>query len=1069
MPKLRSIPKLSFLLFICFISVVSAKVTLTTEQEAFIETLDLTVLEQAWLEKSDKVMVHPDTWPPFNYWDVKTGTTQGICVEYLRWIEQKTGINFVFPAMWMPLREVLPALRNKTLDLSPSLQKTAAREKYLNYSTVLYQESFYLFGLTATDKKAETLLQKRITVSCEDGSTTYNHLKLRFPNIKLLPAATEEDGLRMVANKRCDFHAGAGSVCKYLIKNYYGLEHIKTTAPLNYSGQGIYMTARKDWPELVTIIDKALTKMPPELKHKIVDSYINTIDWNRYKDQLFWVLSALVIICAMTIYLLLRSIQKQRLQKDLLVKNDLKLTRATETAKLYFLEYFPKKRVFRLNANAATSLMGNTNNTEISIKDCLRFIYYEDHEVVKSALRQPNYGTNFRIRITRPSGQFIFLNCFVNYNALASSSNVLVSCLDITREVLYNKQLLCTQRIAHIGYFRFDQKKRRFLLTEETCRILDLPITHNSYSLKHLLTLVSIKVRNTQINRVKQIIEQRHYEYKTTLKVKAHGQQKYILMISRFIYNEKGEVVLQEGYIQDITEIKKTELQLKQAKNQAEMANKAKSTFLARMSHEIRTPLNVIVGMLNLTLKTPLNAKQKNYIIKSCSSSQLLLSLINDILDFSKIEADKVTLQHASFNLKGCFEQVKKLLIIKAAEKKLNLRIMIDGNVAPFLYADELRLKQVLINLINNAIKFTNEGEVVVKLMLAKEPSMLQITISDNGIGIAQSKQHQLFESFIQLDNSLITHQEGTGLGLSICKHIVELWGGKIWVHSTLGIGSTFGFTIPAIEGTPPIEANKTTAYLPTMKRSPKLLLAEDNLLNQEIAYEVLTGFNVDTTIVNNGLEAINAITNNNFDIVLMDLNMPKKDGISATMEIRKQISKEQLPIIAVTAYALPELKLECIKAGMNDYISKPFTESELSAMLHKWLPNIYNQNTATNHLSTKLVNESKALSYFNNDKSKYRKYLQMFFETLTPRFADLKNIETNQYQELGKLAHTLKSEAGYLGLDPLEALCKNIQHEINLSNFDQMKASLCVEITNTSEKIKYILNDKSSYTENNS
>ena len=327
-------------------------------QKEFLNTLELTSAEHNWLNQNYIVRVHPDTWPPFNYWDIKTGTNQGICVEYLRWIQQKTGIQFEYPAMWMPLKHILPALKSKQLDLSPSLQKTSEREEYLVYSQKIVQETFCLFGANRTGFNPSQLKSSGLRISCEEGSKTHSYLKNNYPQLTLVPTITEEDGLRKVLSGEADYHAGAKSVCEYLIRNYYGLGKLSEISELDYEAQGVYMAARNDWPELVSIINKAMAKMPAQEKEKIIDNYLNQIDWNKYKDYISWALASLVLVLSLTLFLLLLSMRRQKEQKRLLHQDDLKLQQAAQTAGVYFLEFDTIAKHFLMNATTAKSLLG---------------------------------------------------------------------------------------------------------------------------------------------------------------------------------------------------------------------------------------------------------------------------------------------------------------------------------------------------------------------------------------------------------------------------------------------------------------------------------------------------------------------------------------------------------------------------------------------------------------------------------------------------------------------------------------------------------------------------------------
>lgn len=1049
----------------------------TPEQIKFIQSLNLSTTEKEWLEYNYVVRVHPDTWPPFNYWDMKTGTNQGICVEYLRWISQKTGIHFEYPAMWMPLKHILPALENKQLDLSPSLQKTPEREKYLVYSNSLFKENFGFFGPQNNNK--EFSIDANVRISCEDGSRTHKYLAKNYPDIKIIPAFTEEDGLRKVNNGEADYHAGSFSVCTYLINTYYGLDNLHQVYSLKYNSAEIYMAARNDWPELISIINKALSKLPAEKKKAILDNYLNKLDWNKYKDYLLGGLLFLVIVLTITSHLLARSIRRQKEQKKRMRKDELKLQQATKSAGIYFLEFDILKKHFIINSDTALSLTGNSESRIISLKECLNLIYNEDRYIIISAIRDYDKTTDktLKIRTIHLSGNITFLNCFISYRNISGKNNILISCQDVTLERSYNMQLLSTQRMAHLGHFNIDITTKAFHVSDEIRRIVNL--NKAVYFSKELTSILSRPNTILLFKLCRSAINAKHNEYKTTITAEINNHTKHLHITCKLLYNEYGKVILHNGYIQDVTELKKTDILLKEAKNQAEKANKAKSIFLARMSHEIRTPLNVIIGMLNLTFKTQLTDKQHNYIKKTIAASEILLNLINDILDFSKIEANKTTLNYSHFSMHACLDEINNMMAEKALEKKLTLSFNVADNIPQWVYADELRLKQVLINLVSNAIKFTDQGGITIMVTpftSSNKEVALRFIVKDTGIGIPKGKTDSLFQLFMQLDDSFVRQYEGTGLGLAICKKIVALWDGEIWVKSKQGEGSSFNFTFFAKKGVEPSQLPEEQPEERYMIKTPRILLAEDNLFNQEIAKETLAEINAHVNIVDDGIKALKAAVSGNYDIIFMDIHMPIADGMTATRLIRRKLTKEELPIIAVTAYALLENKKMCLDAGMNDFITKPFVSKDILNALHKHLPDFFSNqdvkqkltitahenHSIDNHSALKIIHEAEAKQYFSNNKSKYLHFLNLFHDNYIERFPLIKQLKhKDQLDELKKMAHTIKGEAGYLGLNQLHFICNKVNNEAIIENQIEMLDLLVdtLETTNTSIKTYLALN----------
>ncbi|MGY6276639.1 PAS domain-containing protein [Methylomonas sp. MgM2] len=599
------------------------------------------------------------------------------------------------------------------------------------------------------------------------------------------------------------------------------------------------------------------------------------------------------------------------------------------------------------------------------------------------------------------------------------------------------QRLVDAQSISHIGDWQWHWSDNRFSWSNEMYRITG---TSRSVFIPSFASILTQLVHPDDRNLFKTALQNANTNDAIDFKhriMSPEGEIRHVHQRGKVIHDDQNRAIGIQGTMQDITDRLETEERLLEAKQEAEKANRVKSEFLANMSHEIRTPMNAIVGLVELCLNSPINAKQREYLERTETAAHSLMSLINDILDFTKMESGKLSLDSVPFVLEDMLDQVFSTMAGLCNGKRLTLIRPTINLPYQSVIGDPQRLRQVLINLIGNAIKFTHQGQISVTLQeldRTNRQTTLEFSISDTGIGMSQAQQDKLFHAFTQGDNSVSRHYGGTGLGLVISKQLIEQMGGTIKVSSQENIGSCFSFTVKLGITDTLYRPEEPVKYFDTVRfqtiRNARILLVEDNEVNRIVATELLAQAQLQVDTAENGEIALSKLRQNQYDCVLMDLQMPVMDGYQTVHKLRKLSNCTSIPVIAMTANVMSDDRKRCLQAGMDDFIGKPILPATLYAALIKWIKPERMSNTEFDQFPELKddipylygIDHSIGLLHTAEDKSVFRNVLRKFAENHIDDMDEIGQALYDNNKSLARqLVHTLKGLAGSIGAVQLQ------------------------------------------------
>ena len=890
-----------------------------------------------WLQDHPVINIGIDSaWPPIEF-VTQDGQFQGISSEYVNYFAQVLGIEFD-PLLGLNWDQVMAQSRDGRIDLLPAVAKTKEREKYLNFTRSYINYPLVIFTRNGAEyiNGLEDLRGKRVVV--ETSYMAHELLVENHPELSLVEVLDTEAALSVLIEGGAEAYVGNLMVASSII-GQRGFTGLKVAAPTDYS-YNLSIGVRKDWPELIPILEQVLDSMTPQQKTAIQQKWVAI----RYDVDINYgllrrvVLGGLLVLALAGLWLYQLRQQRQRLRVSderfqyAMAASDGIWDWDIASGNVYYSPHY-----FSMLGYGPGELRHRHRTWEglLHSDDRDAALAVVDRAIATCASQ---YEHQFRLKCRDGS----YRNIYCRGHVVEADSNrralrVVGIQTDITDRVIAEEHLQIYQRFAETsgqgfaiatldGQVTYVNQTLWKLVGESSAEAM-CEGDYGRFFTQPLAELFSGEIGTA--------LEQ-HRQWVGELEMLTFQGDKIPVLLNFFLLRDRqGKSRYVGSVVTDIREQKQNEQTLELARQSAEQANSFKSEFLANMSHEVRTPLNAIIGMAYLLRQTELTERQQDYLYKVDYSSHALLAVVNDILDFSKIEAGQLQIEQTIFLLEDIFENLGSLQTNRSGDSAVELIYAIDGDIPAQIMGDPLRLSQVLTNLTQNAIKFTQQGQVTIAVSLVAdhaEHGYLQFSVSDTGIGIKAEQLTGLFEPFSQADGSTTRRYGGSGLGLAICKQLVTIMGGQIWVESELGVGSQFYFTL-CFEKAKIADNPRTTEF-----RELRVLLADDNPAVSAAVRQMLEQFSFRVSSVNSGAAVIAELERvqleeptDQYRLVIVDARMPETDGFEVSRLIRQNSRFTSLAfMLMVGTESKHEIQEEAEQAGIINFVVKPPTPSSL-------------------------------------------------------------------------------------------------------------------------------------------